>query len=457
MKLVHQRRFVRAWGLCVALAAVLGVAQGAQAQGAPGAGASAQTPGRAVVLQGGRVHVGDGSVIEGGVVVIGADGKLLAVGKDAPAPSGALVVDVRGKEVTPGFVDPATSLGATEVDLVSTTTDQDAGGDRVRSAFRIVDAFNPFNNVIPIQRAGGVTSVVCSPTGGLVAGQGAWLDLGDGPKGEFAQVQRAPLAMVMDLGQWSAEGSGGSRGGLALEVRELFDDVKFYKDNRAKFDGNQARRLSASRLDLEALIPVLEGKLPVVVRVHRASDIRAALGLAKELGLKIIVEGGEEAWMVRDELAQAKVPVTLYAMANLPDSFETLGSREDNAALLREAGVEVLLSVFDTHNARNVRQMAGNAVRGGMKPADALRAVTLGPATAFGMGATHGSLESGKWGNVVVWSGDPFELSTRVERIYVGGREVSLENRQRQLFERYRALPRRAAPAPFDPVDVSRP
>jgi imidazolonepropionase-like amidohydrolase len=237
---------------------------------------------------------------------------------------------------------------------------------------------------------------------------------------------------------------GGSRAGAALRLREFLDDARFYKANKKKFEENRSRPLAASRLDLEAALPALEGRVPVVFQVDRAADIRRALALARQWGLKPIIRGGGEAWMVRQELAEAGAPVILHAMSNLPGSFSYLGAREENAALLAEAGVPVILSVFDTFNARNLRQMAANAMRGGLTPRQALRAVTLHPAQAFGVDKELGSLEVGKRADVVIWSADPFKVASRVEHMYIEGREVSLRSRQSALFEKYRDLPRRA-------------
>ena len=407
-----------------------------------------------VVLEGGTVYTSTGKKIENGVVVLGTDGKIVSVGTSAPTGPAYKVVDCTGKVVTAGFVDFATQLGVVEVSQEGATRDGDPGGDNVRAAFRVADAFNPNSAVIPIQRTGGVTSAVVQPSGGFVRGQSAWIDLA--APGAFGRVVRAPIAQNIGLGHGGAAATGGSRGGAVLKLRELYDDVAFYAKNKKKYDVGQSRDLSASRLDLEALSATIGGGIPVVFHVNRASDIRNALTLSKELGLRPIIQGGAEAWMVADALAAGKVPVVLDAMANLPVTFSALGTREDNAAILSRAGVPVLLSVFDTHNARNVRQMAGNAVRGGMEWDRALEAVTVNPARAAGM-ADYGTLEPGKVANVVVWSGDPFELSTRVEGMYIGSVEVSLRNRQTALFERYRKLPRRGPPAKYDEIDTDMP
>jgi imidazolonepropionase-like amidohydrolase len=193
-------------------------------------------------------------------------------------------------------------------------------------------------------------------------------------------------------------------------------------------------------MDLEALQPVLRGEQPLVLTVHRASDIETALRFADEFKLRLILAGASEAWLMREEIAKAKVPVIVDPLEDLPASFDRLRSRSDNAAILSAAGVTVVLSTFSSHNARLLWQRAGNAVRLGMDHDAAIRAVTQAPAEAFGLKG-YGRLEPGAIANVVVWSGDPLQIGTRVEHVFVRGREQSLETRQTLLLNRYRTVP----------------
>jgi imidazolonepropionase-like amidohydrolase len=295
-------------------------------------------------------------------------------------------------------------------------------------------------------REEGVTTIVVAPSGGMVAGQAAITDL-DAPDAA-TRTLRGPVAMVAQLG--SSQGGGATaRGELIGKMRELLLDARFYGRNRAGFERGDARELTASRADLEALQPVLTGRLPLLVAVDRASDIDATLDLAKELGLRVMIAGGAEAWMVAPRLAAAKVPVLTGAMNNIPGSFAALGTRQENAAMLRKAGVTVAIignaggGDEEAFNVRNIRYEAGNAVAYGMSWDDALRAVTAAPAELFGAGDRIGTLQPGKIGNVVVWSGDPFEFASRAERVFVGGRETTERSRQQMLEERYKTLPPR--------------
>jgi imidazolonepropionase-like amidohydrolase len=225
-----------------------------------------------------------------------------------------------------------------------------------------------------------------------------------------------------------------------MRLRELLEDARAYARNRAAYERGETREYATSRLDLEALQPVLRGELPLVVEAHRASDIRGALRIAAEYDLRLILEGGTEAWMVAGDLARARVPVLVKVLGNLPESFERLGARYDNAALLRRAGVQVAITTGDTHNARNLKQEAGNAVAYGLPWDEALKAITLYPAQVWGVADRYGSLAPGKVANVVVWGGDPLELLTPVEAVFIRGTRIPMVSRETQLRDRYMRL-----------------
>ena len=282
------------------------------------------------------------------------------------------------------------------------------------------------------------------PHGGLVSGQAAVIDLVSGHAADM--IRKAPIAMVGQVDSPNGAGTG-AHGELLGKLRVLLDDVKFYLTHRADYDRAATRTLSATREDLEALIPVVEGKLPLILEANRMDEIDAALTLAHDYNLKLIIVGGAEAWLSAERLAAAQVPVLTGAMSNIPSSFATLNQRQENAGLLRKAGVRVVLvatsgSDVTRFNARNLKYEAGNAVAYGMTHDDALRAVTLTPAEIFGLSDRIGSLQPGRDANVVVWSGDPFEFSTQVEHVLIRGREVIEPSRQDLLIERYKPRPK---------------
>jgi imidazolonepropionase-like amidohydrolase len=402
--------------------------------------AAAQT----IAITGGKVYPVSGPPIENGIVII-TNGKIAAVGANVPIPAGAQRIDATGKTVTPGFVDASTQLGVQEVAAVNDTRDMSARGkDNIAAAFTVWEGLNPNSVLLAPARKEGITSFVVVPTGGLVSGQAALVDVVPGTTTEM--IIKAPVAMIAEIGDPQSAGVA-SRGELIVKLRELLEDTKFFQTHRDAFDRAQTRPFSASRLDLQAMIPVVEGKLPLLISVDRASDIDAAMRLAREYNVKLMISSGAEAWMIADKLAAARIPVFTGAMNNIPAGFAALGQRQENAGLLRKAGVQVALignaggGDEEAFNVRNLKQEAGNAVSYGMTWDDALRAVTLAPAEFFGAADRVGSLRPGLEGNVVVWSGDPFEFTTRAEHVFVRGREYNEKTRQDQLIERYRTLP----------------
>jgi imidazolonepropionase-like amidohydrolase len=360
--------------------------------------------------------------------------KILAVGVGVPVPAGATVIDARGKTITPGLFDPYTQLGLVEIGAVDESNDVDNGGDPVRAAQRVTDSYNPDSGVIPVQVAHGVTTVLVAPGGGFVSGQAAIYDL-DRTETDTGLVL-APVGLPVGIGG----AHGASRGAGLVRLRELLDDAAVYGRNKGAWEKAQYRDFVASRLDLEALQPVLQGKTPLLVSVNRRSDIEAVLDLADASKIRVVLVGATEGWMVAARLAKQKVPVIVDPVENAPESFDKLGARADLAARLEAAGVPVMLSTFSAHSVRKLRQWAGNAVREGLPHAAALEAVTARPAAVFGL-PTHGLLEAGRVANVVVWSGDPFETTTVAEHVFVRGRAATGDHRQKRLLDRYRTLP----------------
>ena len=398
-----------------------------------------------IAITGGKVYPVSGPPIENGTVLI-RDGKIAAVGANVTIPDGAQRVDAKGKWVTPGLVNSATSLGLVEVGFGAGANETHAEtDDQIAAGFKSWEGLNAHSVYLRPASEGGVTSAVSLPSGGLIAGQAAMIDVVTGSTPSKMLVE-APVAMFGQLGDDQSAGVG-ARGQLVGKLRKLLDDTKYYASHKADFNRAQSRELSADRTDLEAMIPVMEGRLPLLISTDRASDIRAALDIAKDYGLKIIIGGGSEAWMVADELAAAKVPVLTGAMNNIPYSFAQLGSRQDNAAVLRKAGVEVGLignaggGDEELFNVRNIRFEAGNAVGYGMSWDDALRAITLVPAQIFGVADKVGSLRPGTEANVVVWDGDPFEFATRATQVFIRGQLQTGLSRQELLVKRYTNLP----------------
>lgn len=404
-------------------------------------GAGAQT----VAIVGGDVYMADGTPIRGGTVVI-QNGRISAVGANVAIPAGARRIDARGKWVTPGLIESSTTLGITEVGSIGESNDAEIRDvtsrrdtdDQVQAAFTVTEGLNPRSMVVPIVRIMGVTTAITRPSGSLISGQGAMIDLAGNRVEDMTVV--SPIGMYASLSENARGAVGGPRGAISMRLREVLEDARAYARNRQGFERGETRDFSVSRLDMEALQPVLAGREPLVVEAHRASDIQLALRIAREYNLRLIITGGTEAWMVAEELARARVPVLVKVLNNLPGSFESLGATYENAARLRRAGVQVALTSGETWRAYTIRQEAGNAVAYGLPWAEAFRAVTLYPAQIWGVADRYGSLEAGKVANVVVWDGDPLELLTNVNHVFIRGVEVPLVSRETLLRDRYKTL-----------------
>jgi cytosine/adenosine deaminase-related metal-dependent hydrolase len=341
-----------------------------------------------------------------------------------------------GAVLAPAFIHPHTSVGLTEVSLEGRTNDAGSGlpGD-VHAAFSPVDAYNPLSSLIPITRLEGIGTVIVSPGGGLIAGQSAAFDLHGSTQAQA--LAGRDMAMVASVGS----GDGGSRADGLYRLRELLDDARVYRRQTRAFNSGKLRTLSASRLDLDALQPVLLGKLPLLIHADRASQIEALMRFAQEQDVKLILSGAAEGWMHAEALAEAGIPVLLDPMLYGVRSFSSIHARPDNAAILEKAGVKVMLVNlgFESHNARKLRQAAGNAVREGMTHAGAMDAITSNVAEAFGL-PFHGRLDPGAQANVVAWSGDPLEISSFPLHMWIQGEEIDLKSRQSLLFEKYRTI-----------------
>jgi imidazolonepropionase-like amidohydrolase len=398
-----------------------------------------------IAITGGKVYPVSGPPIEGGTVLM-RDGKIVAVGKDIAIPANAERVDAAGKWVTPGLVNSNTSLGFGDVGFSGGPRELSAKGhDGIAAGFQVWLGFNTQSTMVAPAREGGVTSAVASPSGGLVAGQAAIVDLsGALPLSEV--LVKAPATMIAQI-EDNESAKVGAAGEAIGQLRDLIEDTKTYMRRKTDFERAQTRPFVATRRDLEAMIPVVEGREPLTIIADEAAEIREVLNIAKDYGIKTVILGGAEAWMLADRIAAAKVPVLTGAMNNIPGSFATLGSRQENAALLRKAGVQVGIignaggGDEELFNVRNLRYEAGNAVAYGMSWDDALRAVTLAPAEIYGVADKVGSLRPGTEGNVVIWSGDPLELSTRAEQVFVRGKKIDAPSRQDLLAKRYQKLP----------------
>lgn len=382
-----------------------------------------------------------GEILSGTVLV--SNGKIAAVGPRVAVPASARIIDARGGVVTPGLVSTGTPLSTVEIaEGVEETNDNTTNSDKLSAAFDVQYAVNPQSVLIPIARLGGITDAIVLPTIGggrprhdmLFAGQAVVIHLGPGED----LVEKTHAGVVLVMGEEGARIAGGSRAAEFGLLRAMLDDVRAYAKNRANYDLGHNRAYNLSREDLEALIPVVESREPLIVSVHRAADIRQVLLLAREQSLKIILEGAEEAWRLAPEIAAARVPVLLDGRADLPQSFDMIGSTLENAARLNAAGVLIAIENPPIYEGgRTPRIDAGRAVAHGLPFAAALASITLNPARIFGMESRIGSLAPGMDADLVVWSGDPLEPLSAPVAVVVKGAEMPLRSRDLDLRDRY--------------------
>ena len=415
--------------------------------------AAAQT----VAITNARIAIGDGSApIESGTVLI-SNGRIAAAGANVAIPADAERVDAGGRWVTPGMVAGFTELGLGEVDAVEQVNDTAAPGSPFSAGIDIAPAINPASSALDVTRARGVTRAIVAPAAArfIFAGQGALIDTAEDRQAVFA-----PRAFqYAELGEQGAGKAGGSRPAAFAFFRNAMLEARDYARNPSAYGGRESDSL-LMRLDAAALVPVVEGRMPLLVHVERASDILSVIGLKQDFPqLKLVLVGAKEGWLVADRIAAARVPVLASALVDLPESFETLAATQSNIGRMQRAGVEVALAEMALSadwQPRNAKQSAGNLVAlekipgaTGLDWNQALAAITSRPAEAIGMGGEFGSLRPGRRADVVIWDGDPLELASAPVVVLIDGVQQPLETRQSRLRDRYRNLGRGDLPRAY--------
>jgi imidazolonepropionase-like amidohydrolase len=407
-----------------------------------------------VAITGGKVVVGDGSAPIDGATVVIRDGLVVAAGTDVAIPANARQIDASGKWVTPGIFAGFSRIGLIEVNAVTATNDTNAADSVFSAALDVQYAVNPFAAPVAVNRAAGVTRAVVSPSTGksIFGGYGAIVDLGQ----DSDPITKARAFQFVELGETGHRRAGGSRAASHILFRAMLEEARTYSRNPSLFDSDL---MKAS--DAKALLPVINGSTRLLVHVESANDILKVLDLSKDFpSLKLVLVGVNEGWRVANAIAAAKVPVLASALSDLPYSFEDLAATQSNIGRMKRAGVEVAIGMIndrDAHQLRYSMQYAGNLVAlnkvpraTGLSWDEAFAAISSKPAEIMGMGAQLGSLKAGRKGDVVIWTGDPLELSTQVESVFIDGVEQSLSNRQERLRERYRNPAPGALPKAYD-------
>lgn len=392
------------------------------------------THAQTVLIRNATVHTAaaQGSLKDTDVLVI--NGKITAIGRNLANPNKAPVFEAGGQALTPGLFGGLTDIGLEEISQEDTSVDanlnlktgQTGLIESLRPEFDVTRAYNPRSTLLAVARVGGISYTGLMTNGSLLPGQGGVMRLDGG----YEPLRRTPFISIGNskLGQ-----SGNTRAAQFMILEQAFAEASLPVPGDERLLTAAGRNaLNAARLGSRFL-----------VMVNREADIRQVLKLAQKTGIRVAIVGGSEAWRVADLLAAANVPVFLDALENLPNSFEQIGAADDNAARLQRAGVSVsFINGNDaSHNARKVRQIAGNAVANGLPWQAGLAGITSAPAKALGVDGQIGSIEVGKTADLVLWSGDPLEVSSTPSALWLAGKATPLISRQTQLRDRYLAPP----------------
>jgi imidazolonepropionase-like amidohydrolase len=415
---------------------------------------SGEIPGKTqdhpIALVDGTIHTISGGVIEHGTILFDK-GKIVAVGTSVNLPQGVERITVTGKDIYPGMIDARSTIGLVEIEAIRATRDIAEAGS-MNPNIRAEIGFNPESEVIPVTRANGVTTAAIFPDGGILSGAAAVMNL-DGwtweemtVKSGVGMVLHWP-SMAISRGWWeqrSEEEQKKARDKSFTELNDVFANARAYRTAKqaARSSGTP---LPQTDLHLEAMMPVLEGTMPLLVMADDAQEIETAVAWADHEHFKIIIVGGYDAWRVTPLLKEHKIPVILNPVYDTPhrrwepyDLCYTLPKR------LYQAGVKFCIpGEGGASNERNLPYHAAAAAAYGLPHDEALKAVTLYPAQILGIDDRLGSLDPGKDATIIVTSGDPLLIATNVEMEFIQGKAVSLQSRHTRLYEKYNEKYRR--------------
>lgn len=377
-------------------------------------------------------NTSDGIVEQTDVIIKG--GKILRVGTDLKAPANAEIIEADGRWVTPGLIAPFSRLGLMDIGGEDVTNDTSSGKSETSVSELASDSFNPKSVFIANTRRMGITHAVISPSAAgdsIFGGTGAVVNL----SGEYDSVVKPSSFIFVQLGESGTNRAGGSRAAALQQLRAALDDAGAYP---ARFKGPDDGD-ALSRQDASALFKAARGQMPIMISANRAIDMLNIIKLKKDYGgLDIIILGAAEGWKIAEDLAAAKIKVMVDPHDNLPTSFETVEARLDNVVLLDEAGVDYVItnaSALGIQRPATLAQHAGNAVGNGLEWDKAFAAISSTPAKWFGLGTA--SISSGSAATLVVWDGDPLNVTSAPTDMLIDGQRQSLTSRQTALRDRY--------------------
>ncbi|MDD8019970.1 MAG: amidohydrolase family protein [Acidobacteriota bacterium] len=406
--------------------------------------AAAENGSEIIAIVGARIVPVTGPVIDSGSILI-KDGRIAGLGTSISIPAGARVIEAKGLIAYPGMIDSYSWLGLEEISGVRATVDNRETG-RINPQVKAIEALHYDSMHIPIARANGIVAAVVAPSGGLISGQSTLVKLDGWTNREM--VIKESLAMVIELPalrRSRGEFSGLSRQQPQIstekvldELRQIFEKTRMYE--KRKEAAQKSILLPPPDFDEASyfLLPVVKGELPVIFSVHADKDILQTIKFVQEEKIRAIFYGVEQGFKVAREIKQAGLPCIIGSLYSLPpvgeDGYDALFL---NPVILNEAGVKIAFSSSSASAAKDLPYHAAKAAAFGLKPEEALKAVTIYPAEIFGVDKLMGSLKPGKLANIVLTDGDLLELGTKIQKVFIEGKEVSLENRYTVLLEKF--------------------
>jgi imidazolonepropionase-like amidohydrolase len=408
-----------------------------------------------VVLKGGKLLTVSHGVIENGVLFM-QGGKITAVsaGGSAKIPRDARVIDVTGMTVYPGLIDSETHLGLTEISAEDMTNDLIESSDEIMPHMHVYDAFHGESELIPVARFNGITNAIVAPdSGDTLPGQDAFIQLDGRSSREMLLMKDIALPLNFTGEQrrnetWEKRKFPSTRMGLAAQLRQAFLDAQDYKQKLADYEKKKSEATGDDKdkkaptppkrdLKLEALLPYVDGKRPIVLAAQEGSDLETAVALAREFNLKFVLNHISHSQKILDYVVSLKAPVIVGPIYEDPKPEERYDAVYRLPAMLQQRGVKIVFASYDAHNVRNLPYAAGYATAFGLPRDEALKAITLNAAEVWGVADQLGSLDAGKTANVVVASGDPLDVKTDVKQVFIAGREIPMTNRQTMLRDQY--------------------
>ncbi|MBN1273600.1 MAG: amidohydrolase family protein [Candidatus Aminicenantes bacterium] len=393
------------------------------------------------VIKGGTIIPVVGEKIPDGTIVI-KDTLIHAVGLDVPAPEGAVIFDAKGKYVYPGMIDSSCVLGLQEISMVRSTVDYRETG-RFNPQVKAVEAIWPESMHIPIARSNGITAVVLTPSGSFIGGQCGLIQLNGWIPNEM--VVKESLAMMVSFpplprgrrGDQDRERPQTKK--ILEELKDIFEEARFYQKRKKASKENPALPPPDFDEKMENMLPVINGELPLYISVQSAADIKAAIELVKKEEIRAIFLGAHEAWKVAKEIKESGIPLVFGSLYELPvyweDGYDALYR---NPRVMHEAGILFAFSSESAASAKDLPYHAAKAAAFGLDKKEALKGVTINPARIFGVENLMGSLEKGKLANIVIADGDLLEFRTKIEKVFIAGKETDISTRYDELLKKYK-------------------